>query len=161
MNGISLSAGGVLFHGDKVLLVQVGYGPNKGCWMLPGGMVEPGENIEQAAIREFEEETGLTVSIRRMIGMRSGVRETAGRLETGLYVVFEMEYINGQLKKDEMEIMNIEYREIRQALNSGDVIDLTKELIRSALREGGFVRAQNALATNTPYKSYDYYIIQE
>lgn len=60
-----LSAGILLFRvrdGVEVLLVKPG-GPfwrNKdaGAWMIPKGMVEPGETLEEAALREFAEETG-------------------------------------------------------------------------------------------------------
>jgi acetyl-CoA carboxylase carboxyl transferase subunit beta len=53
----------LIFHGDKVLLIQRGHEPAMGKWSLPGGGVEPGETYEQALIREVREETGLSVSI--------------------------------------------------------------------------------------------------
>src|SRR6188472_3229129 len=60
------SAGILLFRqGDgvtEVLLIRPGgpYWRNKdaGAWMIPKGMVEPGEEPAEAALREFEEETG-------------------------------------------------------------------------------------------------------
>jgi predicted NUDIX family NTP pyrophosphohydrolase len=64
------SAGILLFRqkdgGPEVLLIKPG-GPfwrNKdaGAWMIPKGMVEPGEAAAEAALREFEEETGTTLS---------------------------------------------------------------------------------------------------
>src|SRR6476659_5984820 len=63
-----LSAGTLLFRqrGEiEILLIKPG-GPfwrNKdaGAWMIPKGMVEPGETPAEAALREFEEETGTRV----------------------------------------------------------------------------------------------------
>jgi 8-oxo-dGTP diphosphatase len=44
-----------------VLLVERGNEPLAGCWSLPGGVVETGERLEDALIREVFEETGLRV----------------------------------------------------------------------------------------------------
>lgn len=48
-----------LINGGSVLLVKRGREPSKGQFAFPGGRVEPGETLEQAARRELMEETGL------------------------------------------------------------------------------------------------------
>jgi 8-oxo-dGTP diphosphatase len=53
--------GVVVLRPGEVLLVRRGKAPNFGAWSLPGGAQELGETAEQAARRELEEETGLTV----------------------------------------------------------------------------------------------------
>lgn len=45
--------------GPKVLLIERGNEPFKNKWALPGGFIEMHETLEQACIRELEEETGL------------------------------------------------------------------------------------------------------
>lgn len=50
----------MIIHDDKVLLVRRGKEPNKGRWGLPGGKIELGETITEAALRELKEETNIT-----------------------------------------------------------------------------------------------------
>ena len=42
-----------------------------GMWGFPGGRIEPGESIKEAAVREVHEETGITVEITRLLGVYS------------------------------------------------------------------------------------------
>lgn len=154
----SVSAGGLVFKKDQVLLVQITYGTNKGLWMIPGGFLEEGKSIEETAIREVEEESGIKTSAKRIVGIRSGVREFKDGLESSLYVVFEMEYISGVEKADGLEVSKAQFRKIDEVLNDCNVIDLSKEFIRSAIENGGLIKSDNKLSVNTKYKSYDYYI---
>ena len=58
-----VGVGTVVWHGDRVLLVQRGRPPRQGQWSLPGGAQELGEIVAEAARREVLEETGLTVEL--------------------------------------------------------------------------------------------------
>lgn len=53
---------------------------DNGRWGVPGGKIDPGETIEQAAVREAFEETGLKVAVVRMIGVYSDPAD--GRIVT-------------------------------------------------------------------------------
>lgn len=71
----------------KVLLIQRGNEPYKGCWAFPGGFMDMDETTEQCAIRELEEETGLVVSHVQQIGAYSKVdRDPRGRTITVAYL---------------------------------------------------------------------------
>ena len=71
----------------KVLLIQRGADPYKGCWAFPGGFMNMDETTEQCAIRELEEETGLKVSEVHQIGAYSKVdRDPRGRTITVAYL---------------------------------------------------------------------------
>ena len=72
----------------KVLLVQRGIEPFKGCWAFPGGFMNMDETTEECAIRELEEETGLKVKDLHQIGAYSKVdRDPRGRTITVAYLV--------------------------------------------------------------------------
>jgi 8-oxo-dGTP diphosphatase len=56
---------------NRVLLVKRSVEPKKGFWCLPGGFMELGESPEKAALRELEEETGLSGRIEMLLGVSS------------------------------------------------------------------------------------------
>lgn len=59
----------------RVLLIQRGNQPFRDSWALPGGFVEQGEQVVEAAPRELAEETGMRVGELRLLG----VYDTPGR----------------------------------------------------------------------------------
>ena len=54
-----VAVGVLLLDGERLLLIQRARPPAPGKWSIPGGKVELGESLEQAALRELREETGL------------------------------------------------------------------------------------------------------
>lgn len=71
----------------KVLLIERGGEPYKGCWAFPGGFMDMDETAAQCAVRELQEETGLTVQSVSQIGAYSGVdRDPRGRTVTVAYL---------------------------------------------------------------------------
>ncbi len=58
-----LGVGGIIFEDERVLLVKRGRAPGLGQWSIPGGLVELGERVDQALMREIDEETGLKIQV--------------------------------------------------------------------------------------------------
>lgn len=76
-----IGIGIVVIKGNEVLLCQRGKPPNVGSWTLPGGAQEIGETCEEAARRELEEETGLTVGRLHFCDFVDTIRrDDAGRI---------------------------------------------------------------------------------
>lgn len=62
-----VGVGAVILDHGKLLLEKRGNEPAKGKWSIPGGVVELGESLEDAVIRETKEETCLDVEAPRLI----------------------------------------------------------------------------------------------
>jgi 8-oxo-dGTP diphosphatase len=56
-----VGVGAVIVHAGRVVLIKRGKEPLLGRWVVPGGTVEWGESLQDALVREVQEETGLTV----------------------------------------------------------------------------------------------------
>lgn len=81
-----LGVSACVWRNGKVLLVQRAK-PPLGLWAFPGGHVEPGERLEEAAARELMEETGLTASFSGLLGLYDVIRRDAQGIVTVHYVI--------------------------------------------------------------------------
>ncbi|QDA31920.1 NUDIX hydrolase [Thermococcus indicus] len=68
---IGLTADIVILYGGGVVLIKRKHEPFKDRYALPGGFVEYGERVEEAAVREAKEETGLDVRLIKLVGVYS------------------------------------------------------------------------------------------
>ena len=84
------SVGALVVNGDSLLVVRMTYGPSKGRYMLPGGLVDPGETLDVAAVREVREETGIDARPLGIVGVRS---RTEGS-DNDNYVLWLMEPVD-------------------------------------------------------------------
>jgi ADP-ribose pyrophosphatase YjhB (NUDIX family) len=64
-----IGVGAVIVKDDRVLLIRRGQAPLLGEWSLPGGVLECGETLREATVREAREETGLVVETAEMLGV--------------------------------------------------------------------------------------------
>lgn len=75
-----VGVGAVIVHESRVLLVRRGREPLKGHWSLPGGLIELGESLQNAVVREVEEETGLRVEPLELIELLDRIHREEDRV---------------------------------------------------------------------------------
>jgi len=85
----------ILDSSRNILLVKRDRRPSRGLWCLPTGFAEAGENIEDAALRELEEETGIRGRISRLLDVHSYNSRFYGDL---LFLTFVVEQTGGKLE---------------------------------------------------------------
>jgi len=83
-------------NGDKIVLIKRGKEPFKGKWAMPGGHIEKNETVEQCAVREGFEETGIKCKPIAILGVYSDIRRDPRGQNAG--VVFVMKMLSGTLK---------------------------------------------------------------
>jgi 8-oxo-dGTP diphosphatase len=94
-----IGVGAVIVEGDRVLLVKRGHPPLAGEWSIPGGVLEVGEMLREAAVREAQEETGLTVAPSELLGVYDRVlREGSRVLYHYVLIDFLCRRVTGELK---------------------------------------------------------------
>ncbi|HEY1984912.1 MAG TPA: NUDIX hydrolase [Terracidiphilus sp.] len=75
-----VGVGAVVVHRDRVLLVQRGTEPAKGQWSIPGGLIEVGESLPAAVVREVLEETGLVIEPIELIELLDRIHRDGDRV---------------------------------------------------------------------------------
>jgi len=64
-----VGVGAIIIEASRVLLVKRAHPPLQAQWSIPGGVLEIGEMIREAAVREAREETGLVVEPEDLLGV--------------------------------------------------------------------------------------------
>lgn len=120
-----LSAGGLVWRRGpggaiQVILVRPA---GRDAWVLPKGHVEPGETVTQTAIREVQEETGVTAKVSEQLGEVSYVFSQRERENQKAATIFKrvqfylMEYQGGALTDHDDEIAEAQWVDLEEALH--------------------------------------------
>ena len=84
-----VGVGAIIIEENRVLLVKRGHPPLMGEWSIPGGVLEIGETLREAAIREAMEETGLQVEPSTLLGVFDRVLRDADERILYHYVLID------------------------------------------------------------------------
>ena len=84
-----VGVGAIIVENERVLLVKRGHAPLLGEWSIPGGVLELGEALEEAVVRETLEETGLRVETAGLLGVYDRVLRDADERTLYHYVLVD------------------------------------------------------------------------
>jgi ADP-ribose pyrophosphatase YjhB (NUDIX family) len=99
--GYNIGVGGAVVRDGQLLLVRRASRHGRGNWQLPGGFIEPDETIEQAVLREVQEETSVTAEVEGVLGLRNRYDPAQGN---GIYIVMFLRSVGGEPKPDGYEV---------------------------------------------------------
>jgi 8-oxo-dGTP diphosphatase len=130
-----VGVGVITFNDEKeVLLVKRGNEPSKGLWSLPGGLVELGERVREAGIREVKEECNIDIEPEDVISVVDLILEDPDGKIKYHYILIDYlaKYIGGELKpqSDVIDAEWFSYSEIAEL----NIPEVTREVLEKAFR---------------------------
>ncbi len=131
-----VAVGAVVFKEDKVLLVLRAKPPAENHWTIPGGSVELGETLQEAAEREIWEETGLTIQAGAPVYTFDIIERDAKGAILFHYVIVDLaaDYVSGELRPgdDAIDVCWASFRDVK----SLKVSTATRKLLKQYQRFG-------------------------
>ncbi len=126
-----LGVGGVLIRDGRVLVNRAVY---RDRFTLPSGYVEPGEALETALVREFEEETGVTPRVGPLLLTRHKVIRDS---ESDVYFAFLLDHVRGEPVARPPEIVEVREVRLAEAVDAPWISGLSRLAIRIASAKSG------------------------
>ena len=126
-----VGVGGVLILGGRALVNRAVY---RARFTIPSGYVDPGESLTAALVREFEEETGLTVEVGELLLARHKV---IGEAESDVYFAFQVERRAGTLAARPPEIAEVKEVPVDDVPRAPWISQLSRRAIALGARATG------------------------
>ena len=127
------AVGTIVLREEQVLLIMRTREPGAGKWSIPGGKIELGESLFEAAHREVLEETGINVDIRKAVNTYDSiVRDEEGEIKFHYFLVYcTAGYIDGepQTSAESSEVVWTDLSDI----DGLDMNPVLKNIIRKAV----------------------------
>jgi len=126
-----VGVGAIIIEHDRVVLVKRAHPPIQGQWSIPGGMLEIGELVRDAAVREAREETGLIVEPGELLGVYDRIlRDAEGRVQYHYVLIdFLCRPVGGKLRaaSDAAEVRWFRREELPALKLAEDTMDVIKK----------------------------------
>ena len=128
-----VGVGALVMKDDMVLLVKRQTEPGKGLWSIPGGLVELGETVIEAAKREVKEETSLDIEIKELIGVFDSMTyDDAGRLRFHYVLIDYLAHPKSSSLKGNSEVADVRWVKVGELRG----YELTKILGKLLIKMG-------------------------
>jgi len=128
-----VGVGAVVFKGDKVLLVKRGRDPGKGLWSFPGGVVNAGETLRDAVLRELYEETGLRGNVLKLVQVEEVIVRENRTVKYHYVVLYYLVEASGFLRQGG-DAEEVKWIKIEEALASSGVSSVVKRVLRRLVK---------------------------
>ena len=131
-----IGVGVMLIRNNHLLLIKRKYDPDAGYWSIPGGHLDLGEKVQNAAEREAFEETGFKVKVSKLAGIIDKIMyDDEGKIEYH-YVLFNyfVDQIEGapdqhpKADDDALDAKFVPFEELKNYQLTESLIELLKEL---------------------------------
>ena len=134
-----VGVGAVVVDRGRVLLVRRGTEPLRGHWSLPGGLIEVGEALTDAVVREVREETGLEVKAVELIELLDRIHRDGGRVRYHYVIADYLCFVTGGELRAASDADEVRWVE-RAEWNSHSALRLEPIAVR--IIEAGWQRAR-------------------
>jgi ADP-ribose pyrophosphatase len=131
-----VGVGGVVLIGGRVDLIRRGKEPLRGRWVIPGGTVELGETLQEALVREMQEETGIVVRPREVVLVFDRIERQGPSVEYHYVIIdYACDYVSGELRagSDADEVALVAPDEIGRYDLPPQALDLVLDVFRRAV----------------------------
>lgn len=126
-----VGVGAIIIEDERVLLVKRAHPPLQAQWSIPGGVLEVGELVRDAAIREAQEETGLIVEPGELLGVYDRILRNAEQRVQYHYVLvdFLCRRVGGELQAadDAAEVSWFTRQELPALKLAADTVDVIQK----------------------------------